>query len=194
MIKVLVACEFSGVVRDAFNSVRGCKAVSCDIEPTESLGPHFHCDINYIIGKRWDLMIAHPPCTHLATSGAKWFSQKQQEQEEALSFVELLLNAPVPRICLENPVGVISTRIKKPTQIVEPYMFGHPHTKATCLWLKGLPRLKSTNIVRGKLTNPLYNNVTPGKYRGKHRSVTYKGIAKAMAEQWTQYIMKSDLN
>lgn len=137
-MKVLVACEFSGIVRDAFLE-RGHDAVSCDLIPAESPGPHIRGDVLEILDNGWDLMIAHPPCTHLAVSGARWFKNKQAEQKEALSFVKTLLEADIPKICLENPVSIISSRIRKPDQIIQPYDFGHPESKKTCLWLKNLP-------------------------------------------------------
>ena len=147
-MKVLVACEYSGRVRDAFLSA-GHDAMSCDILPTDAPGPHYHGDVRDIICDGWDLMICHPPCTHLAVSRARHFAAKQASgvQQEALDFVRLLLNAPIPRIALENPVSIISSRIRKPDQIIQPWMFGHGETKATCLWLKGLPKL-----VPGKLS------------------------------------------
>lgn len=190
---VLVACEFSGVVRDAFRK-RGHNAYSCDILP--ALGDqkyHLECDVFDVIDQGWDLMIAHPPCTHLAVSGARWFKDKQEEQEEALEFVQALLDANIPRIALENPVSIISSRIRKPDQIVQPWMFGDEATKTTCLWLKNLPPLVPTKIVdRGKrhITKsgkslPAWYNLPPSPDRGKLRSITFQGIANAMAEQWS---------
>ncbi len=180
-MKVLIACEFSGIVREAFRN-RGHIAMSCDLLPTEKVGSHYRGDIRAVLGDGWDLMIAHPPCTHLAVSGARWFKGKEKQQAEALQFVRGLLNAPIDRIALENPVSVISTRIRKPDQIIQPWQFGHGETKATCLWLKGLPRLKPTNIVEGRENR--IHRMPPGKDRGKKRSRTYQGIADAMAEQW----------
>jgi len=189
-MKVLVACEFSGVVRDAFTA-RGHMAWSCDLLRTESFGRHYTGDVRDILDDRWDLMIAHPPCTHLAVSGARWFKGKEREQAEALEFVQLLMDAPIPRICIENPVSIISTRIRKPDQIIQPWMFGHPESKKTCLWLKGLPPLESTNILdlpeSGRWENQTpggQNRLGPSADRWKKRSVTYQGIADAMAEQW----------
>lgn len=179
--KVLVACEFSGIVRDAFIQ-RGYDAVSCDIEPTEKPGPHITGDVSTILNDGWDLMIAHPPCTHLAVSGARWFKFKQQEQKEALDFVRLLMNAPIEHIAIENPISVISSAIRKPDQIIQPWQFGHGETKATCLWLKNLPLLKPTNIVDGRVGR--IHNMPPSEHRAKDRSRTYQGIADAMAEQW----------
>lgn len=181
-MRVLVACEFSGIVRDAFRA-RGHDAWSCDLLPCEA-DPKWHIqgDVLQILCEGWDLMIAHPPCTHLAVSGARWFKQKKHEQEEALEFVAALLRCCVPRIALENPVSVISSRIRKPDQIVQPWMFGHGETKATCLWLKNLPPLKPTNIVEGREAR--VHRMPPGPDRCKERSRTMTGIAAAMADQW----------
>jgi hypothetical protein len=145
-MNVLVACEFSGVVRDAFVA-RGHVAMSCDLLPTETEGWHYQGDVRDTLDYPWDLMIAHPPCTHLAVSGARWFVDKRDEQAEALAFVQLLLNSRIQSIALENPVSIISSRIRKPDQIIQPWMFGHGETKATCLWLKGLPQLAPTDVV-----------------------------------------------
>ena len=183
-MKVLVACEFSGIVRDAFIR-EGHDALSCDFEPTERPGPHYRGDVRDIINKDWDLMICHPPCTHLAVSGARWFKDKIPEQEQALDFVRLLLDAPIPRIALENPVSIISTRVRKPDQIIQPYMFGDPYMKTTCLWLKGLAKLTPTNIVE-KREQKCWKE-PPGPDRWKNRSRTHPGIARAMAEQWGQH-------
>lgn len=183
-MRVLVACEFSGIVREAFKQ-RGHYAISCDLLPTEIKGNHYEGDVLEFIdvyGNDIDLMIAHPPCTHLAVSGARWFKDKQKEQAEALDFVRKLLEAPIPRIALENPVSVISTRIRKPDQIIQPYEYGHGETKKTCLWLKNLPLLKPTKIVDGRFGR--VHREAPGKDRWKRRSRTYQGIAEAMAEQW----------
>jgi len=183
-MRVLVACEFSGAVRDAFRR-RGHIAVSCDLLPSEGEpGPwHIQRDVREVILEaRWDLMIAHPPCTHLAVSGARWFKEKAVEQAEALEFVRTLLDAPIPRIALENPVSIISSRIRKPDQIIQPWQFGHGEVKATCLWLKNLPKLVPTNVVEGR--HPACWLASPGPDRWKIRSRTYQGIADAMAEQW----------
>lgn len=180
-MKVLVACEYSGTVRDAFRA-RGHEAMSCDLLPTDKPGPHYQGPVQDILGEGWDLMIAHPPCTHLAVSGARWFKDKAQEQAEALAFVRLLLDAPIPRIALENPVSVISSRIRKPDQIIQPWQFGHGETKATCLWLKGLPKLVPTDIVEGREAR--IHKMPPSADRWKLRSATYQGIANAMADQW----------
>lgn len=182
-MKVLVACEFSGTVRDAFIA-RGHNAVSCDVLPTEQPGPHLRCDIRTVDLTEYDLLIAHPPCTHLASSGARWFSQKRDEQEEALDFVRWFMCAPVERIAIENPVGVIGSRIRPPDQIIQPWMFGKGEVKTTCLWLKNLPRLRPTQIVPGR-EQRLWK-LSPGEDRWKERSKTYQGIADAMAAQWGQ--------
>ena len=180
-MRVLVACEFSGRVRDAFLAADH-DAMSCDLLPTEILGPHYQGDVRDVLGDGWDLMIAHPPCTHLAVSGARWFKEKAFEQHQALEFVRLLLNAPIPRIALENPISIISSRIRKPDQIIQPWQFGHGETKATCLWLKGLPHLQPTLIVEGREAR--VHKLPPSKDRWKKRSETYSGIANAMAQQW----------
>lgn len=180
-MRVLIACEYSGTVRDAFIA-RGHDALSCDLLETEQPGPHYRGDVRDILSDSWDLMICHPPCTHLAVSGARWFKDKQKEQADALSFVRLLLDAPIPRIALENPVSIISSRIRKPDQIIQPWMFGHGETKATCLWLKGLPQLSPTDIVDGREAR--VHKMAPSPDRWKERSRTYPGIASAMAEQW----------
>jgi site-specific DNA-cytosine methylase len=183
-VNVLIACEFSGVVRDAFER-RGHTAVSCDLLPSETEGHHHTGDVRQLLtlaGWRWDLMIAHPPCTHLAVSGARWFKEKRAEQEEALEFVRTLLDAPIERIALENPISVISSRIRKPDQIIQPWQFGHPEVKATCLWLKNLPKLQPTNIVEGRYAR--VHREPPSPDRWKKRSRTLQGIADAMAEQW----------
>lgn len=182
-MKVLVACEFSGRVRDAFIA-KGHHAMSCDLLPTEVNGPHYQGDVFDVIDGSWDLMICHPPCTHLAVSGARYFAEKRASgvQDAALDFVRKLLNAPIPRIALENPVSIISSRIRKPNQIIQPWQFGHGETKATCLWLKELPLLKSTNIVAGR--EQRIHLMSPGPNRWKERSRTFQGIALAMAEQW----------
>jgi len=180
-MKVLVACEFSGVVRSAFLR-RGIYAMSCDLLESDNGGPHYCGDVADIIGDGWDLMIAHPPCTHLAVSGARWFKDKVKEQGEALEFVRMLLDAPIDKIALENPVSVISTRIRKPDQIIQPWQFGHGETKKTCLWLKNLPLLQPTDIVEGREAR--IHRMPPSSDRGRLRSITYPGIAAAMAQQW----------
>ena len=178
---VLVACEFSGIVREAF-AAKGHNALSCDLLDTEIPGQHYDGDVLEILYLGWDLMIAHPPCTHLAVSGARWFKDKREEQEEALDFVRILLDAPINKICLENPVSIISTRIRKPDQYIHPWQFGHGETKKTCLWLKNLPLLVPTNIVDGR--DDRIHKMPPSKDRWKIRSRTYQGVADAMAEQW----------
>jgi len=180
-MRVLVGCEFSGVVRDAFIA-RGHDALSCDLLPTERPGPHYQGDIRDVLDHQFQLAIFHPPCTHLASSGARWFANRKPQQLAALEFVRLLLDAPIPKIALENPVGVISTRIRKPDQIIQPWQFGHGETKATCLWLKGLSPLVPTNIVSGREAR--IHHMPPSADRGKLRSITYSGIADAMAKQW----------
>jgi len=180
-LRVLVACEYSGAVRDAFIRA-GHDAISCDLLSTEKDGPHYCGDVCDILKDGWDLMIAHPPCTHLSVSGARWFKGKQSEQAEALDFVRLLLSAPIAQIALENPVSVISSRIRKPDQIIHPWQFGHGETKATCLWLKNLSKLTPTNIVDGRESR--IHRMPPSPDRWKERSRTFTGIANAMAEQW----------
>ena len=183
-MKVLVGCEAFARVRDAFTA-KGHYAVSCDILPqqTQSSGHHYQGNILDILRDGWDLLLAFPPCTHLASSGARWFKDKRKEQETALEFVRLLMSAPIDRIAIENPVGVISTRIRKPDQIIHPWQFGHGETKRTCLWLKNLPPLQPTNIVDGRESR--IHRMPPSKDRGMLRSITYQGIAEAMAEQWS---------
>lgn len=181
-MKVLVACEFSGVVRAAFIA-RGHDAVSCDLLPTDRPGPHYQCDVLELIEAfDWDLMIAHPPCTHLAVSGARWFKDKQEEQKEAIKFFMALANADIDKIAIENPIGIMSTHCRKPDQIIQPWQFGHGETKATCLWLKNLPKLEPTNVVEGREAR--IHKMPPSKDRGKLRSITYQGVANAFANQW----------
>lgn len=194
-MKVLIACEYSGVVRQAFRS-RGHDAWSCDLIPAEDGSLyHIHDDIRErFVWKDWDLMIAHPPCTHLAVSGARWWKDKEEEQAQALTFVQTLMDAPIPRIAIENPVGLISTTIRRPDQIIHPYHFGHPVSKQTCLWLKGLPPLQPTKIVEpewvefsnGKRQSKWYyeTSLLPHSERGHVRSKTFTGIGEAMADQW----------
>ena len=180
-MRVLVACEFSGVVRDAFRAL-GHDAWSCDLLPSERPGPHIIGNAALHCRRGWDLMIAHPPCTHLAVSGARWFKDKRREQQEALDFVEALMSAPIDRIAVENPISIISSRIRKPDQIIQPWMFGHGETKATCLWLKNLPKLAPISIVEGRAAR--VHRMPPSPDRWKERSRTYQGIADAMAMQW----------
>lgn len=180
-MRVLIACEYSGAVRDAFIAL-GHDAMSCDLLPSERTGPHYQGDVRDVWRDGWDMMIAHPPCTHLAVSGARWFKDKREEQADALAFVRELLSAPIPRIALENPVSIISSRIRKPDQIIQPWMFGHGETKATCLWLQNLPKLAPTNIVEGREAR--VHKMAPSPDRWKERSRTLEGVARAMAEQW----------
>lgn len=192
-MRVLIACEFSGIVRDSFIK-KGHDTWSCDLLPTETKGPHLQKDVLFILEDNWDLMVAHPPCTHLSSSGARWFKDKAKEQAEALNFIRVLMEAPIEKIAIENPIGVISTHFRKPDQIIQPWMFGHDASKSTCLWLKNLPILKSTKIVlprkvNGKnrwsnQTDSGQNKLTPSPTRGMDRSRTYQGIADAMANQW----------
>ena len=182
-MRILVACEFSGVVRDAFAAL-GHDAWSCDLLPTERKGQHIRQSVLEVLGEDWDMMIAHPPCTHLAVSGARHFSAKRADgrQQAALDFVRQLMDAPIPKICVENPISIISSAIRKPDSIIQPWQFGHGETKATCLWLKGLPLLTPTNIVEGR--EPRVHRMPPGPNRWKDRSRTFTGIAQAMAAQW----------
>ncbi len=183
-MRVLVACEYSGIVRDAF-AKQGHYAVSCDLlESERPKGIHIKGDVLDVINQGWDLIIAHPPCTHLAVSGARYFAAKKSSgvQAEALAFVQSLMDADCPRICVENPISIISSQIRKPDQIIQPWQFGHGETKATCLWLKGLPKLFPTNIVEGR--EQRVHKMPPSANRWKERSRTYEGIALAMSEQW----------
>ena len=184
-MKVLVACESSGRVREAFRR-RGHAAWSCDILPADDESSyHLQADVTgQLLGcqPNWDLMIAFPPCTHLAVSGARWFKDKQKEQKEAIKFFMALINAKIEKIAVENPVCIMSTKYRKPDQIIQPWMFGHGETKATCLWLKNLPKLSPTNIVSGRESR--IHSMPPSKDRGQLRSITYQGIADAFAEQW----------
>jgi len=204
-MKVLVACEFSGAVRDAFTKL-GHDAWSCDLLPNETPGNHYQGSVLDIIGGgEWDLMIAHPPCTYLTLTGNKWFKpefadrfpNRHQQRQEAVDFFMLLANANIPKIAIENPIGVMSRIYRKPNQIIQPYEYGHETTKATCLWLKGLPNLKPTNIVSkgevvisksGNRMSRWYYETSKlplkGGIRAKARSVTFQGIADAMADQW----------
>jgi len=180
-MRILVACEFSGVVRSAFERI-GHDAWSCDILPAEDGGCHLQGDVLTYLDLGWDLMVAHPPCTYLCASGARWWKQRQYEQALGLYFVRLLMAAPIPRIAIENPVGRISKAIRKPDQIIQPWQFGHGEVKTTCLWLKGLPKLESTQIVYGREQKCWKQSHHPERW--KRRSRTYEGIALAMAEQW----------
>ena len=180
-MKILIACEYSGTVRNAFKA-KGHDVMSCDLLDTDVPGNHYKGNVFDIVNDGWDLMIAHPPCTHLAVSGARWFKEKKEEQIEALNFVKMLLDAPIEKIALENPISIISSKIRKPDQIIQPWMFGHGETKATCLWLKNLPKLTPTDIVEGR--EQRIHKLPPTPDRWKIRSKTFEGIAKAMAEQW----------
>jgi len=195
-MKVLIACEYSGRVRDAFIA-RGHDAVSCDLLPTDTPGPHYIGNVQDILADHWDMMIAHPPCTYLCSSGLHWNTRRPgraQMTEDALDFVRMLMDAPIPRIAIENPTGCISTRIRKPDQMIHPYQYGHDASKKTCLWLKNLPLLRPTEYVEPRIvdgknrwanqTDSGQNRLTPSPDRWKIRSETYKGIARAMASQW----------
>jgi len=187
-LRVLVACEYSGRVREAFRRL-GHDAWSCDLLPSEDDSPfHIIGDVLDLLDLRWDLIIAHPPCTDLAVSGARHFPEKIADgrQGRALDFVRQLMDAPIPFIALENPISIISSKIRKPDQIIQPWQFGHGETKATCLWLKGLPKLVPTDIVEGRENR--VHRMPPGPNRWKERSRTYQGIADAMALQWSPWI------
>lgn len=188
-MRVLIACEFSGTVRDAFAS-RGHDAWSCDLLPSDTLGKHIIGDVSALLGGGWDILIAHPPCTHLAVSGARWWKDKAAEQAAALDFVRLLMGAPVQRIAVENPISCISTAVRKPDQIIQPWQYGHGETKATCLWLKGLPKLTPTNVVDGREAR--VHRLPQSPDRWALRSKTYQGIADAMAEQWGGFNAAAD--
>ena len=182
-MRVLIACEYSGRVRDAFIA-QGHEAMSCDLLPTENRGPHYQGPVEDVLNDGWDLMIAHPPCTHLAVSGSRHFPEKIADgrQQAALDFVCLLMDAPIDRWAIENPISVISSAIRPPDQIIQPWEYGHGEVKATCLWLKNLPKLKPTNCVAGR--EPKVHLMPPGPDRWKERSRTYQGVADAMGAQW----------
>jgi hypothetical protein len=192
-MRVLVACEYSGRVRDAFIA-RGHDAVSCDLLPTDAPGPHYQGDVRDLLSQHWDLLIAFPPCTYLCSSGLHWNKRvpgRAAQTQDALAFVRLLLDAPIKHIALENPVGCISTQIRKPDQVIQPWQFGHPESKTTCLWLKGLKPLVPTRVLdkpaSGRWQNQTasgQNKLAPSEDRWKIRSLTYPGIAQAMADQW----------
>jgi hypothetical protein len=195
-MKVLVACEYSGTVRDAFRAA-GHDALSCDLLPTDVPGPHYQGDVTDIINDGWDLMVAHPPCTYLCSSGLHWNKrrpERAQMTEDALKFVQFLLDAPIPRIALENPIGCIGTRIRKADQTIQPWQFGHDASKSTCLWLKNLPLLTPTAVIEPRIANGKkrwanqtdsgQNRLPPSEDRWKIRSETYAGIAAAMVAQW----------
>ena len=201
-MRVLIACEFSGTVREAF-AAKGHDAWSCDLEPTDIPGQHYQGDVNDILNEGWDMMIAHPPCTYLTVTGNKWFKPeykdrfptRHQDRQDAINFFMLLVNAPIEKIAIENPIGIMSTTYRKPDQIIHPWQFGHEASKSTCLWLKGLPLLKPTNIVSkgefvtyksGKRMTKWYADAASKspKERAKIRNTTFQGIADAMSEQW----------
>lgn len=182
-MKILVACEYSGIVRDAFMA-KGHDAISCDILPSESPGPHYQGDVRDILWDDWDMVIGFPPCTDLAVSGARWFKEKQKNgaQKKSIEFFMELVNVGCMRVAIENPVGIMSTKYRKPDQIIQPWQFGHGETKATCLWLKGLKKLTPTKVVSGR--EQRIWKMPPSKDRSKLRSKTFQGIANAMADQW----------
>lgn len=182
-LRVLVACEYSGAVRDAFRAL-GHDAMSCDLLPTDAPGPHYEGDVRDVLDYPWDLAIFHPPCTHLSVSGARHFAEKRKDgrQQSAVSFFMMLARAPIPKIAIENPVCIMSSLWRKPDQVIQPWQFGHGETKATCLWLKNLPKLTPTRIVDGREAR--VHKMPPGPDRWKERSRTYAGIAEAMAAQW----------
>lgn len=182
-MKILIACEFSGTVRDAFAKL-GHDVWSCDLEPSDTPGQHYQGDVMDIIADGWDLMIAHPPCTHLAVSGARHFEQKRKDgrQQQGIDFFMQMINASIDKIAVENPISIMSSVYRKPDQIIQPWQYGHGETKATCLWLKNLPLLKPTNIVEGR--EQRIHKMPPSPNRWKERSKTFQGIADAMAEQW----------
>jgi site-specific DNA-cytosine methylase len=199
-MRVLVACEFSGTVRDAFIKA-GHEAVSCDLEPTDKPGPHYQGSVLNILDDGWDLMIAHPPCTHLAVSGARHFAKKIADgrQQQGIDFFMALANSKIPRYAIENPIGIMSSKYRKPDQIVNPWEYGHSVTKATCLWLKNLPKLVPTNVVdkgniwvakSGKRMSQWYYDTSclPPRERERERNKTFQGIADAMAQQWGGYL------
>jgi len=185
-MKVLIACEYSGRVRNAFIA-QGHDAISCDLLPTDSPGPHYQGNVEDILSDGYDLMVAHPPCTHLAVSGSRHFWRKEKEQKDALDFVRLLMDAPIDRWCIENPVSVISSAIRQPDCIIQPWEHGHGECKTTCLWLKNLPKLKPSNIVEGR--EQKVHMVPPGPNRWKIRSTTYEGVALAMGQQWGAMVL-----
>ena len=189
-MRILIACEFSGRVRDAFRT-RGHDAISADLLPSDAGDPHHQGDVLEILNDGWDLMIGFPPCTYLCVSGLHWNVRRPERNEltdQAAAFFLALWNAPIPKVALENPVGVMSSRFRKPDQIIQPWQYGHPESKATCLWLRGLPPLMATTILterRANLTANGQNRLGPSPDRWKLRSLTYPGIAEAMARQWS---------
>lgn len=189
-MRVLVACEYSGIVRDAFLA-HGHDAMSCDLLPTEAPGPHYQGDLRDVLDFPWDMMVAFPPCTDLTVSGARWFPEKKLtgKQQASASFFMALAKADIPMIAIENPVGIMPTLWRKPDQVIQPWQFGHGETKATCLWLKNLPTLKPTNVVDGRKGR--VHHMPPGPARWKERSRTFTGIAAAMAEQWQEPLLRA---
>lgn len=192
-MKVLIACESSGTVRDSFLKL-GHDAISCDLLPTEAPGPHLQQDVIPLLSRKWDLVIAFPPCTDLAVSGARWFKEKREsgEQQKSINFFLAFTRLSCP-FCIENPIGIMSSIYRKPDQIIQPWMFGHPESKATCLWLSGLPPLKPTNMLPMQKqwenqTPSGQNKLGPSPDRWKLRSKTYAGVAAAMASQWSAYL------
>jgi len=196
-VRILIACESSGAVRDAFRA-RGHFAMSCDLLPSEQPGPHHQGDVRELLDQEWDLLIAHPPCTYLSVSGMHWTTRGLRDPkltEDALDFVRLFMDAPIDKIAIENPVSVISSRIRKPDQIIQPHQFGHDASKKTCLWLKNLPLLRPTEMIAPRMvdgkprwanqTDSGQNKLPPSKDRWRLRSKTYEGIADAMAAQWS---------
>jgi hypothetical protein len=182
-MRILISCEYSGIVRDAFKAL-GHEAMSCDLLPTDSPGNHYKGDVRDVLDYPWDLMIAHPPCTHLSVSGARHFTEKRVDgrQQSAVSFFMMLAKSDIPMIAIENPVCIMSSLYRKPDQIIHPWQYGHGETKSTCIWLKNLPALKPTNVVDGR--DDRIHKMSPGPDRGKECSKTYQGIADAMANQW----------
>ena len=191
-MRVLIACEYSGAVRDAFTRW-GHDAMSCDLLPAETPGQHYQGDVRDVLDYPWDLMIAHPPCTHLSVSGARHFAEKRMDgrQQSAVSFFMALARAPIPKIAIENPVCIMSRMWRKPDQIIQPWQFGHGETKATCLWLNGLPKLVPTNVVEGREAR--IHRMAPSPTRAADRSRTYPGIAAAMADQWSKALSEDIL-
>lgn len=189
MKRVLIACEYSGIVREAFRK-RGFDAWSCDLLPTDIPGNHIQGDVREVFGRGWDLVVAHPPCTHLAVSGARHFPEKVADgrQQEAIDFFIAMVNAPAMHVAVENPVCIMSTIYRRADQVIQPWQFGHGETKATCLWLKNLPRLRPTNVVEGRIGR--VHLMPPGPDRWKERSRTFSGVADAMADQWGRAILQ----
>ncbi len=202
-LKVLIACEYSGAVRDAFTAL-GHDATSCDLLPTETPGQHYQGDVCDILDGGWDMVIAFPPCTDICVSGAKHFAAKRADgrQQAGVDFFMLFANCQAPRVAIENPIGIMSSQWRKPDQIINPFQFGHEARKPTCLWLKNLPKLTPTKIVsqgefhvtKGGNKLPKWYNLPPSKDRWKIRSATFKGIAEAMAQQWSAFVLSSQTN